>query len=241
MAHTAAGRSTVLSRSGALLLLGVLAQPVHGQQSAVARPAEPRLQGVVAVEESMQLVPGATIEVLDTDVSTRSGPLGQFEVPDAPLGTVWVRVSAPGYPAMRQEVTVSEEGVVFVQFLLRPVSTVLSELLVQVGPPPEGIEAQARTAWDLLAIKVPSVSGWTSGNVGKNDVAVRLRGFSTLSQSTEPILLVDDVLVASDQVMDALSQIPAQDVESIDVFRGPSASIQYPFAANGVISVRTRN
>jgi predicted PurR-regulated permease PerM len=34
--------------------------------------------------------------------------------------------------------------------------------------------------------------------------------------------------------------IPASDVERIDVLRGPSAAFRYPYAANGVIQIKTR-
>ena len=41
-------------------------------------------------------------------------------------------------------------------------------------------------------------------------------------------------------MFDVLSQIPASDVEDIEVLRGPTAAFLYPFAANGVVEVRTK-
>ncbi len=41
--------------------------------------------------------------------------------------------------------------------------------------------------------------------------------------------------------MEALSQIPASNVEKIEVLRGPAAAVRYPLAANGVVLVTTQS
>jgi outer membrane receptor for ferrienterochelin and colicin len=76
--------------------------------------------------------------------------------------------------------------------------------------------------------------------VGDNSGAVRLRGFSSFILNGDPLVVVDDVAVQGVPPLQVLANIPAGDVESIEVLRGPAAAFRYPYAANGVISVRTR-
>ena len=97
------------------------------------------------------------------------------------------------------------------------------------------------TAADLLAIEVPSARV-TSGQIGRTTYSIQLRTTAaSLTQSGEPLILIDGVMISRlGQAMDALSQISASDVESIEVLMGPSATVRYPMAANGVVLVRTR-
>ncbi len=53
------------------------------------------------------------------------------------------------------------------------------------------------------------------------------------------MLFVDGVRVQGAGIYDALSQIPAEDVEAIEVLRGAAAAFLHPDGANGVIHVRT--
>jgi TonB-dependent SusC/RagA subfamily outer membrane receptor len=48
------------------------------------------------------------------------------------------------------------------------------------------------------------------------------------------------VMMSRDQAYDALRNIPAADVEALEVLKGPAAASLYPFAANGVVLVTTK-
>lgn len=234
-------RSAKLLSTTALLAAVATSANAQQQSTGASQAAQPRLQGVVAVEETLQPVPGAIVEIMDQEISTETSRWGDFALADAPVGTVWVRVSAPGHPSVREEIEITEDGVVFVQFLLPQVNAVLSELLVSAqAPMGEAARSQARSAFDLLAIQVPSVSGWTSGNVGETDFGVRLRGYNSLLGNTQPLVVIDGVATTSTQVHEILAHISADEVETIEVLRGPSAAFLYPESANGVIHVRTK-
>jgi len=224
-----------------IALLAVLCSvpaALTAQQPSTSRPA--RVQGVVVHEATFEPIQDAVVTLVGTDIETRTGPLGQFEIADAPEGTAWVRVTAPGLPGVREQVEVMEDGVVFLQFRMpENVSAVLDEVLVDVVSPSEA-RADAKTALDLLALKLPSITGTMSGDLGSHDAPLRLRGYSTLSQDGDPLIVVDDVAVSGDFPLETLSRIPASDVASIELLKGPSAAFRYPFAANGVILVRTR-
>ena len=110
-----------------------------------------------------------------------------------------VRVTAPGHPSVVQEVDVRSDRIVFLQVIVPSFAAVLSELLVSV-PGNESVarlvtEAAQLTAADLLAIKVPSTRG-TTGNIGKNDKEIRLRGYGSFTQDLQPLVIIDGVRVS---------------------------------------------
>jgi len=210
---------------------------VLAQQAAATPPA--KLQGVVVRESTFEAIAGALVEVVGTDFKTRTGPMGQFALPQAPLGTSWVRVTVEGLPSVREQVEIKEEGVVFLQFRMpEDVFALLDEIQVDVRRPAG--TGNATNALQMLAEKVPSVASHASGDLGDYDVAIRLRGFNSFINNADPLIVIDGARVQGPTAFETLSRIPATDVESIEVLRGPAAAFRYPFAADGVIVVRTR-
>lgn len=232
--------------AGALAALVVLlvtqqALPLAAAQQKPLPGAEtqPILQGIVVYESTGQPIESATVSLVGTDIETQTGRYGSFAFPDAPLGKMSVRVTAPGHPSVVQEVEVKDDGIVFVRFMLPSIAAVLSELLVGV-PRDRPLTAGSLTAADLLAFEAPSTRV-TSGNVGKIDYLIQLRASAnTFNLSREPLVLIDGVMIGPGQALETLSQIPASDVLDIEVLTGPAAMARYPLAANGVVLVKTR-
>ena len=212
---------------------------VAAQQPLPGVPTVAPLQGVVVQESTGQAVEVASVSVVGTGVEVRTGRYGAFAFPDVEVGIMSLRVTAPGYITVVQQVEVKEDGIVFVQFRLPSVSAVLSELMVGVHR--NRSAGDPLTAADLLAIKVPSARV-SSGGVGDYDYLVRLRGGATsITQNVEPLILIDGVVIArGDDAFKALSMISAADVLDIEVLRGPATAFLYPLAANGVVLVKTR-
>lgn len=223
---------------GLALTLFPTLDPLSAQQVATQPPS--RLQGVVVRESTFEAIEGALVEVVGTDLKTHSGQMGQFSLPDAPPGTAWVRVTVEGLPSVREQVEIKEEGVVFLQFRMpEDVFALLDEIRVDVRNPAGGV-GNATNALQMLAQKVPSVSSHASGDLGDYDVAIRLRGYNSFINNLDPLIVIDGAIVQAQTAFETLSRIPATDVASIEVLRGPAASFRYPFAADGVIVVRTR-
>jgi len=113
---------------------------------------------------------------------------------------------------------------------------------------------------DLLQSRVPGlqvVSG--SGSYAGETISLQLRGQSSMALNSAPIVIVDGVRYQSDNSMSnaantqdirgayagqqrsPLNDLNPNDIATIDVVKGPSASTLYgPDAANGVIVVTTK-
>jgi len=214
--------------------------------SAAAVPAQQEtaraLHGVVADESTWQPVPSARITLIETGVETRTKQNGTFVFPNPPLGRVSIRVEAPGFPVIVEEVEVTADASLFVQFVLPQIHTVLDGILVFGPSARSGIESgEPRTAADLLAMEVRGILG-NSGMVGADHSAIMLRGVGSISLQGDPLIYLDGVRLSGDpgEALRALAQIPASDIRDIRVLRGPAASF-LKGSADGLIEVRTRS
>ncbi len=111
---------------------------------------------------------------------------------------------------------------------------------------------------DLISARAPGVEVLeTSGMTGSGET-IRIRGVSSLVLQNDPILIVDGVrqdnsagddLLASFTASGAghptptrLNDIDFNDVASVDILKGPSASTEYGTdAANGVLVIKTKH
>ena len=101
----------------------------------------------------------------------------------------------------------------------------------------------------LLASRVPGVSvGESNGAVGGTSL-IRIRGVSSISLSNEPLVFVDGVKVDYRHIqigggtgnVSTLSDLSPNDIESIEVVKGPAAATLYGADASaGVIQILTK-
>ena len=213
--------------------LAVAAPDLHAQASGAV------LGGVVLDDVTMEPIGAATVTIIGTGMSAVTDERGTFVFSEPPVGRTSVRVVAADRVSVVQEIELQAESVTHVQFFLPAIDAVVSELLVRGPAESTGTIKVPLSAVDILARKVPGAFG-ALPMPGDTDQPVILRGLGTFGDNVEPVLLVDGVRVAASGVYDALSQIPAGDVEAIEVLRGAAGAFLHPNGANGVIHVRTR-
>lgn len=135
------------------------------------------------------------------------------------------------------------------------ISTVSAEELVGRAP--------AQTVDNALQGKVAGAIISTNSGAPGGGSQVQLRGVSSINASSSPLYVVDGVLVSNqsfgnglnsltsagggitnsqDQAANRIADINPQDIESIEILKGPSAGAIYGSkAANGVILIRTKH
>ncbi|WP_437917885.1 SusC/RagA family TonB-linked outer membrane protein [Sphingobacterium sp. LRF_L2] len=83
--------------------------------------------------------------------------------------------------------------------------------------------------------KLPGVNVVSQDGRPNADVSIRVRGGGSISQSNQPLIVVDGMIVSS------LNDVPSELVESIDVLKDASSTAIYGArGANGVILVTTK-
>jgi TonB-linked SusC/RagA family outer membrane protein len=111
-------------------------------------------------------------------------------------------------------------------------------------------ERQISNVGDLLTARAPGVQVLSGNQVGAGS-RIRIRGTTTLNLSNDPIVFIDGVRMdasANRQILGvggtaqgSLNDLNPDEIESMEVVRGPSASVLYGTdAANGVIVITTK-
>ena len=112
-------------------------------------------------------------------------------------------------------------------------------------------ERPVNNVFDILQGQASGVSvGRSGGGVGFGS-RIRIRGSNSASLSNEPVIYVDGVLINNEpnsisfetggQSPSRLDDINPEDIESMEIVKGPSAATLYgSIAANGVILITTK-
>jgi TonB-linked SusC/RagA family outer membrane protein len=245
-----------------LLLAGFAAGPVQAQQGSVA--------GQVTDKSNQQPVVAAQVLILGTSLQARTNHDGRYSIERVPAGQHQVQVRFIGYATLTQSVTVPLSQTATLDFALTAAAIPLDAIVVsatgqeqqkrELGNNVATIDAakvvqQAvpTNAADLLNSRVPGVEVMQSGGSTGSGSRVRIRGATSLSLSNEPIIVVDGVRVdntpqaggfenfTGGQAPSRINDINPEDVEAIEIVKGPSAAVLYGTdAANGVIQYHTK-
>lgn len=211
--------------------------------------------------------PLAAAQVLVT--GTRQGGLtsadGRFVLLGVTPGSVLIRVVRLGYQPASKTVQLSAGGDVSVDFTLAAAVKTLDAIVTTATGEQSrrsygnvvatlkldslAEKSAATNVNELLQGRVAGVQVVQgSGQTGTSS-SIRIRGNSSLSLSNEPLIVVDGVRIDnspapgnfSTQRINNFNGINPEEIESIDILKGPSASALYgTAAANGVLVIKTK-
>ncbi len=249
-----------LGAAAAFVLLASLAgRPLAAQGSVAGRVTE---------QANGQPVPGAQVLILGTSLQTRTGREGRYTIEKVPAGQYEVQVRLIGYATATQPVTVASGQTATLDFALTAAAVPLDVVVVSATGAEQlkkelgnsvatidaakTVEEAAPTNFaDLLNSRVPGLVVLPSGGTTGTGSRVRIRGSSSLSLSNEPIIVVDGVRVENGPASNSigvggqspsrLNDLNPEEIESIEVVKGPSAAALYGTdAVNGVIQITTK-
>lgn len=225
-----------------------------------------RITGRVVDAQTEQPIGSAQVSVTGTQLGAQTNSDGVYNIRGAFTGSVEVRVLRVGYAEQRQRVTVGADGQANADFRLSPVPVSLSPVVttatgeqrrVEVGnaiaqvDAAEVVKSSAVTNMgDLLVSRAAGVMV-TPGTQAGAGIRIRIRGNSSLSLSNNPIYVIDGVRVEGTTGSSSLSvggttasrvgDLNPEEIESMEIVRGPSAATLYGTdAANGVIVITTK-
>jgi len=242
-----------------LVVLALLPAVVAAQQIGI-------ITGRVTTEGG-QPVADARLRISGTTIAAVSGADGTYRLTGAPAGAQQLRLVRLGYAAQTKPVTVVAGQSAEVNFSLAEAVTTLDQVVVtatgqterrresgvSVGTIDSAMVNLATTPLlsNILSSRIPGVTvQQASGTTGVGS-RVRIRGSNSINLSNEPLLIVDGTRVGNSpnsgsfgvggQVISRLEDFNPQDIESIDVVKGPAAAALYgTAAANGVIQITTK-
>jgi TonB-dependent starch-binding outer membrane protein SusC len=225
------------------------------------------ISGQVIDQSNQQPIVGVQVFVAGTQRGTLTNQQGRFVINNVPAGPQDVRATIIGYSTGLQRVTVAAGQVVTANFTLSPSAVTIEGVIVtatgreerrrEVGNAVGSINvaevelAAVNNMASLLQGRSPGVTVMQSGGTSGSGSRVRIRGSNSVSLSNEPLLVVDGVRVnntpesftiaTGGQSPSRLNDLNPEDIESIEILKGPAAAALYgTAAANGVIQVTTK-
>jgi TonB-linked SusC/RagA family outer membrane protein len=234
------------------------AMPVAAQQASVS--------GRVTDAQTGRPIAAAQVSIAGTNLATQANVEGLYTIRNVPPGALTVRVLSIGYGDQSQQVTVTAGMQATVNFELRVAALALPPVVVTATGEQRRVEIAnaiahvnaaevARTSsvtnmGDLLTARAAGVMVVPGTQTGAG-VRVRIRGNSSISLSNNPIYIIDGVRMEGTTGSSSIgvggttaariNDINPDEIESIEIARGPSAATLYGTdAANGVIVIRTK-
>ncbi|WP_118839629.1 SusC/RagA family TonB-linked outer membrane protein [Salinibacter ruber] len=219
--------------------------------------------GTVTEAETGNPLPGATVQIVEEGTGAASDAEGQYRIAGVPAGEQTVRVSFVGYQEQERTVNVPAGGTVRVNFQLQPQTARLEEV-VKIGYGERERQELTGSVSSVSAAEIEDVGSvgspeeLLSGTAGVNvtstsglagqAVSVSVRGVSSLNGNSQPLYVLDGTPITSastgggfGQGTNALSTISSQNIQSIEVLKGASATAIYGSrAANGVVLIETK-
>ena len=233
---------------------------------AVAQAQQGTITGRVTDAASGQPIAAVQLNVVGTNIGAQTNAEGQYTIRGVTAGAAEVRALRVGFTEGRQSVTVPAGGTATADFAMRSAPITLSPVVttatgeqrrVEVGNAIAQVNAAEITqtravanVGDLLTSRAAGVMVVPGTQTGAG-VRVRIRGTSSLSLSNNPIYIIDGVRVQGATGSSSVSvggttpsrvgDLNPEEIESMEVIRGPSASTLYGTdAANGVIVITTK-
>jgi TonB-dependent starch-binding outer membrane protein SusC len=246
----------------AVLAVLFLPLPTAAQEAAVITG---RVSGVSGAP-----VGGAVVAIPSLELSTVTNDLGNYRLvvsAEQSRGqSVPITVSLLGYEgieatieltpgALRRDFTVRERAISLDRIVVTGTAGNLearaqSAAVASVNAAQINEVAPVSSAADLLQSRVAGVSVQGASGTSGTSQTIRIRGASSISLSNEPLVFIDGVRADSrstqefgvgGQESSRLNDIPPEDIESIEVVKGPAAATLYGADASaGVIQIITK-
>jgi TonB-dependent starch-binding outer membrane protein SusC len=226
------------------------------------------VSGQVVDQATQQPLSGVQVFLPGTTRGSLTNQQGRYVIGNVPAGTHDLRATIIGYGSATQRVAVAPGEVATANFSLAPSAVAIEGVIVsatgreerrrEVGNAVGTINvaqdvelAAVNNMASLLQGRSAGVTVMQSGGTSGSGARIRIRGSNSVSLSNEPLLIVDGVRVnnaassltvpTGGQAPSRLNDINPDDIESIEILKGPAAAALYgTAAANGVIQITTK-
>ena len=243
----------------AVLSLGIPAGPVAGLQPGT-------ITGSVQDSQTGLALPSVQVFIASLDIGVLSQASGLYLLQNVPPGAYTLTAERIGYQTMTREVTVAADGgTTPVDFDLTRAALQLDALVVTgtaggtqrraVGNVVGSVDMASVQALapivnvdQALSTRVPGMlSVPTSGHPGGGGARINIRGVTSVALGDQPLIVVDGIRINAEHrdsrrvATGRLNDISPEEIESIEVIKGPAAATLYGTEASaGVIQIITK-
>lgn len=253
---------------------GIDVRPTSAGHVVLVRGASPSpsvqtgtIEGVVRDGTSRETLPGANVLIPGTQFGASTNHEGRYSIAAVPAGTHTIEARYIGYRPAVREVTVVAGETVRLDFDMGFESLRMDEVVVTgtagdsrrrtIGNAVSRVDAASvneltasGNLTEMLQARTPGMTLLPGSGTAGTAASIRLRGASSMSGSSTPVVFIDGVRMSSGsmghfnvygQGTSMLESLNPEDIESIEVIKGPAAATLYGAeAAAGVIQIITK-
>jgi TonB-linked SusC/RagA family outer membrane protein len=245
--------------------LGALSFALLTASTTAAGAQQASVTGRVTEAGAGQPIPDVQVFVVGTTLGAVTNNDGRYTIRGVPTGPQQVRAIRIGYTESKRPVAIAAGQAATLDFALTKAIISLKEVVttatgeqrrVEIGNAISNIDAALVTKTspissvsDLLNSRAAGVSVLTGTQTGVGS-RVRIRGNNSLSLNNDPIYVIDGIRMTSDQGSgfstggnraNRVGDLNPEDIENIEIVKGPSAATLYGTdAANGVVVITTK-
>jgi TonB-linked SusC/RagA family outer membrane protein len=247
---------------GVAMLAALLVGPTLEAQQATGV-----ITGRITVRGTSDPLGDARVTVVGTAIAVFTNTNGEYRIAAAPVGRTQVTAYKIGYSSASDTVTVSSGQQATLNLTMAPSRVQLSEVVVTgavgnterraqgaavatVNAEELAAQSPAQSFSQLLQSRVPSVSVNSASGTAGTSRRINIRGAASINLSNQPLIFIDGVRVVEGQPglgvggqsADRLNNINPDDIENIEVVKGPAAATLYGADASaGVIQIITKS
>lgn len=207
----------------------------------------------------------AQISIVGTGVGGLSQADGRYQITNVPSGTQTLRAERIGYATVNATITVPAGGTVVQDFVMSLQALAMDEIVVTGVPGGTRVRAIGNSIGRVDAVEIaevapvanvesllrgrsPGVNMMGAGQVGSTP-RMRIRGASSLSLNSQPLVYIDGVRAANNEQMGLswytargiLGSLEPDQIASIEILKGPAAATLYGTeASRGVVNILTK-
>jgi TonB-linked SusC/RagA family outer membrane protein len=224
------------------------------------------ITGRVTDRVSSRPLANVQVHILGSNRGAVTDDSGSYRVINIPTGTAQVAVQRLGYAPQARSVTITT-GTTTVDFTMVAAVTTLDAITVTAtgqterkrenGAPTATIDsgslnkAVISTLSDALSSRVAGVVVQQAAGETGAGARIRIRGSNSISLSNDPLLIIDGIRADNSsqssaqgtggQLPSRFNDINPEEIEDIEIIKGPAAAALYgTAAANGVIQITTK-
>ena len=227
--------------------------------------AQVKISGKVTDAASGEELPGANVYITELKVGASADINGDYAISNIAPGNYTIVASYVGYKQYKGKLTVGNSDIVS-DLQLAPDFLGLEEVVINALGFEQNRDQQGSSSSNIGIERIETtgetslltgVAGKTSGVVVTRSSGdpgagayVQIRGQSTITNSVQPLIVVDGIPVSNtttgsgvDGVVQQsrLNDINPNDIESMEILKGASAAALWGSrAANGVIVIKTK-
>ena len=248
----------LVSAFAVTLILIITADAAVAQQSAT-------VSGRVTNQQTGEPLAGVRIFLVGTDRSAATDQDGRYQFQNVLSQRISFRVIAIGFETQQLGIALGGDLSAVADFQLEPLVVVLDQVVVtatgeqrrrevandiaRIDAAKEIERGAVTNLSDLLAARASGVFVSPASGTTGSGTKVRIRGANSLSLTNEPLLYIDGIRVdntaasfgvnsigVGGQQPSRINDINPEEIESIEIVKGPSAATLYGTeAANAVI------